>query len=346
MKSKILFRCYCSVSALLLGFYCLLPKPSFSIRENRVLADLTVDAPSEIPDTVSVYMRDRFPFRSFFIGAAAELSRLFIGEANGVIFTDDRMLKREESFDEAAAYRSLNAIAAVAAYGNIPLYTVIIPRPSDIAGRLESGYESPVANEVIAFTEEIGSIGTGALSLADYYKTDHHLTASGIEKLYRALCKSLGITERTPQSYRILTGFRGSVYRESGVYQFDTENISLPIFGEESSVYFSAEEKSLSLYRYNAVETGDGYTAFLGGNYGLAVLSKEDTAKETLLVIKDSYANACVPYLLQDYRVVLVDPRYFRGNIEDVIKAEKPTKMLVFAGVSLLLDGVSLPLSE
>lgn len=345
MKKHLLFRLYYAVTALLLGFYCLLPKHSFSIRENRTLADLTADTASELPSAISDYMRDRFPFRSLFIGAAAELSRLFLGEANGVIVTGDRMLKREEGFDEATAYRSYAAAFAIAEYADIPLYTVVIPRPSDIAGRLDCGYESPVADKVLAFTEKIGSIGTNGLSLDDYYKTDHHLTRTGIEKLYRALCPSLGITEKLPKDYRYLTGFRGSVYRESGLYAFNSEAIALPSFGDENDVYFSAEGKSLPLYREDAVKTGDGYAAFLGGNYGLCVLSKGCDG-ETLLVIKDSYANAVVPYLLEDFRIILVDPRYFRGNIEDVIQTEKPAKMLVFAGVSLFSGGISLPLSE
>ena len=346
MKKKLLFRFYLLLTALLLTFYVLLPKPLFSIRENRRLANLSSGQISDLPKNISAFMRDRFPFRTFWIGIAAEASLLFGGEANGIFSCDGRLLKREDSFDIDKARRSCETVKAIAAYAGLPIYTVAIPRPSDVTGEQKNGYESPVKQEVGSFLAEIRSIGTDKLSIEDYYKTDHHLTVTGIEKLYRALCPSLGITEKMPQSYRAVSGFRGSVFRESGLFDFAKEDILLPIFGDESDIYFTAEEKELPFYRYDAVNTGDGYNAFLGGNYGYAVLSKGDTEKETLLVIKDSYANACVPYLLEDFRVVLVDPRYFRGNIDGLLQKEKPEKILLFAGVSLLLDGINLPLSE
>ncbi|MDE5916693.1 MAG: hypothetical protein K2G62_01030, partial [Oscillospiraceae bacterium] len=42
-----------------------------------------------------------------------------------------------------------------------------------------------------------------------------------------------------------------------------------------------------------------------------------DNGRE-ILIIKDSYANSFVPFLIQHYsRISLIDPRYVKGSIED-----------------------------
>ena len=49
-----------------------------------------------------------------------------------------------------------------------------------------------------------------------------------------------------------------------------------------------------------------------------------------LLVLKDSYANCFIPFLAPDYRkIVVVDPRYFTGELEVLIQAEGVNEILL-----------------
>ncbi len=55
----------------------------------------------------------------------------------------------------------------------------------------------------------------------------------------------------------------------------------------------------------------------------------EAPTKEKILIIKDSFANSFVPYLLGDYaEITMLDLRYFKGNVEDVIQESGCTQIL------------------
>ena len=66
------------------------------------------------------------------------------------------------------------------------------------------------------------------------------------------------------------------------------------------------------LYNTADFETRDKYKAFLRGNNGYSVLEGNGTG--SLLIIKDSYANAFIPYLVEDYACLLYTSRSRRSS--------------------------------
>ena len=47
------------------------------------------------------------------------------------------------------------------------------------------------------------------------------------------------------------------------------------------------------------------------------------------MIVKDSYANCFVPMIYPYFKtVIMVDPRYYSGDIEQVIKKENVTDVL------------------
>ena len=84
-----------------------------------------------------------------------------------------------------------------------------------------------------------------------------------------------------------------------------------------------------SVYDESKLQTKDKYTVFFGGNYGEVVINTDSDSKKTLLVIKDSFANSMVPYLLDDYsRIIMVDLRYYRGNLQQEVEDNSVTDLL------------------
>ncbi|MEG2394132.1 MAG: DHHW family protein, partial [Ruthenibacterium sp.] len=74
------------------------------------------------------------------------------------------------------------------------------------------------------------------------------------------------------------------------------------------------------LYDTAKFDTRDKYAAFLRGNNGYSVLQGNGTG--SILVVKDSYANSFIPYLVADYATIgIVD---YRDNVQklDSIMAE------------------------
>ena len=91
-------------------------------------------------------------------------------------------------------------------------------------------------------------------------------------------------------------------------------------------------------YRQEQLAQKDQYTYFFGGNYGLVTIETTAENSGKLLVIKDSFANCFVPYLLRDYsEIVMLDLRYFSGSVEAVIAQHGITEILFLYETSNLL---------
>ena len=68
--------------------------------------------------------------------------------------------------------------------------------------------------------------------------------------------------------------------------------------------------------------TTNSYTCFIHGDQPLEVIENLDNPNgKTLLIFKESYGNAFVPFVCNDYeKVVVVDPRYFKGSLSELIE--------------------------
>ena len=93
--------------------------------------------------------------------------------------------------------------------------------------------------------------------------------------------------------------------------------------------YVDEQIKTTSLYESKMLKTRDKYAVFLGGNTSLIDIKTLSEKQGRILVIKDSYANSFVPFLAPYFReIVLLDPRYYTGNIQDVMDTYKITDVL------------------
>ena len=73
------------------------------------------------------------------------------------------------------------------------------------------------------------------------------------------------------------------------------------------------------------------YKAFLGGDCAMTVIHNlDDTTLPKLLVVKDSYGNALVPYLAGNYsEIYAVDPRHYAGDLSELL-IEKEIEEVLF----------------
>jgi len=66
---------------------------------------------------------------------------------------------------------------------------------------------------------------------------------------------------------------------------------------------------------------------------------------EKLLVIKDSYANALIPFLIPYYdEILVVDPRYYFDDLEALIEKEKINELLYVYNANTFFSDNSLNL--
>jgi hypothetical protein len=101
--------------------------------------------------------------------------------------------------------------------------------------------------------------------------------------------------------------------------------------GYKNSVIYYADtkKKTTRFYQLDNLEKKDAYTVFGGSNHPMYTIQTPVKSKN-LLLIKDSYANSFIPFLAQHYRkIVVVDPRYFYDDINNIIKANGSSQVLV-----------------
>ena len=58
--------------------------------------------------------------------------------------------------------------------------------------------------------------------------------------------------------------------------------------------------------------------------------------RPTIMLIKDSFAQALTPFLAADFDVVMIDPRYFSGSIFRTVSEEQPDAVVILMNADTL----------
>ncbi|MBQ8131445.1 MAG: hypothetical protein IJ193_03050, partial [Bacilli bacterium] len=75
------------------------------------------------------------------------------------------------------------------------------------------------------------------------------------------------------------------------------------------------------IYYSEHLKTKDKYSYFLDGNHALIVIdNKERNDGSSIVIIKNSYANCFIPYLIPHYdKIHVIDLRYYNYNVTNYI---------------------------
>ena len=80
-----------------------------------------------------------------------------------------------------------------------------------------------------------------------------------------------------------------------------------------------------------AIETYDGYAAYLNGNHGMLTIENPEAEQGTLLIFKDSFANCLIPLLSAHYRrIVAVDARYYSAGFSQAVTEAGPCDAILY----------------
>lgn len=155
-----------------------------------------------------------------------------------------------------------------------------------------------------------------------YYRTDHHWTALGAYYAYEMFCAQKGIAPIPLSSYKTHTydGFVGSLYDICGSPSAMKNNPdSVIAYQPNGTNLITIHESSGNVLKWNIIRDvsnrlpGTKYTAFIGGDNPYSEI--HNTAKtdgSACVVVKNSFGNAYVPFLVDHYEYVyVVDFRYF-----------------------------------
>ena len=135
--------------------------------------------------------------------------------------------------------------------------------------------------------------------------------------------------------YAVTNAFNGTLASTSGyetgydepIYIYAPDNLKNATEAVVNNV--NEKKKTATLYDTSKLKGKDKYALFLGGNYPILDIKTTADSTDRLLIIKDSYANSLIPFLIPYYReIVVVDPRYYYDDIEKVMKKDNITSVL------------------
>ncbi len=349
--------------------FFLFPAPDYSEAENRMLATapaLSAEAvfSGQYTDGLSAYFRDRLPLRAplLTLKAAAEYATLRQENNHILSVRGGYLVKRfcytDQQLDNfrsnAAAAQSL---AHVLGSSGKPSVFVCTPRAIDVlADRCPKGaLESPersvwsamsqAAPDAVPLTESLRA--RAAAGEAVWFKTDHHWTALGAYYAYAALGDTLGYCPRPKESFTmqtVCTDFWGTSHAACSAPLCRPDTVTAFRFlGDERMICIdrSTGEIRQGLYREEALRSKDKYPYFLGPNTAhLSVCLDPLHPRPTLLLIKDSYAQSLVPFLVAHFDIELLDLRYFRTDATETVRSILSSPH--YAGALILLNADTL----
>lgn len=176
-----------------------------------------------------------------------------------------------------------------------------------------------------------------------YFRSDHHWTQRGAYYGYQAFAEAAGFQAEPMNKFGSgqINGFLGSFYGQLPNSKLeknpDYVELFMPFVKQEGKIYMNLQMNDP--YVINAVRTDvDGnnkYLVFISGDNALTLFDTGINNGKSILVFKDSFGNAFVPFLLAHYeKVYVVDPRYLDEDIIAFIK-EKGIQEVLFMNYSI-----------
>ena len=276
-------------------------------------------------------------------------------DVNGVYILDDGRLierKTQEEFNPIRFRNNLDQIAEMndaLSEAGIEVKVMLIPTAAHSYRDLAN--MSTNFDEGKAFSEARDVLGDMLIDLEDafapdenvpggyYYKTDHHWNYSGAEKGASTYRDSLGLDSKSWEAVEMTRDFKGTLYSKVLLSEKDRDAISAPkeSIGMKADVTIGDEHYD-SVYFMDRLDNKDKYEVFFGGNYEkVEILNEEPDAgtKPRLLIVKDSYANSFVPFIMDDFSLItMIDTRYYRQSVKDLALKGKYDQVLVLYSVS------------
>ena len=254
----------------------------------------------------------------------------------------------------AEKYQSTVNAVAESLSGVSQVYAMAIPLSSGITLPDELFSDIPGSDQAQAEKDILAGMGQNVktIPLHDvmmshrteyiYFRTDHHWTALGAYYAYVQFCTAKGITPHNLSDYEVsqFPGFLGSFYNDGGKPDAmkndpDTVNAYHPVSATASMKYGDNENSTLTggqvIFDESTASASLKYGTFIMGDNPFTVIENPEVSNgESCIVVKESFGNAFVPFLVDHYQTVyVVDYRYYSGSVTQLAR-DKGVKDVLF----------------
>lgn len=335
------------ITAFILCFsvWCLVaPKQTFSENENRALASWPVYSFTALKNGsymsgVQTYLSDHFPLRDPFMTLKTKYEMLTgREEINDIYLAKDgyyieayktpkqqqKIITQFQKLQDAITTDAKQNVRVMLVPTAISTYNAKLPACAPDRGVLR---QVDTMNEIYAALPNMQKVDAwSALQAAAaeeagglYYHTDHHWTTHGAYVGYQAYCGAAGIEpipEANFQQTCVTTDFHGTIF--SKLHDSTVPGDAITLYENPANQltvsYPDTGEVTDTLYNRDYLTQKDKYSMFLNNLHPLVEITNATADSDRQLVlIKDSYANSMVPFLVNHYQKIYVfDTRYYR----------------------------------
>lgn len=347
------------------------PPSEFSETENRILtgmpeARIGTILNGDFEADYEEYLTDQFVMRNQWISLKTSVERLLLKrESKDIYFAEDGYLieKHTGVFGTQMAARNAAALTEFVQqyegqFGTGHISVLIVPNAVDILqGKLPPFAESGKGNDYLEQIAEslpenvwfdCGAVLHEHIDEEIYYRTDHHWKTLAAFYVYQAWAAHQGYVIPELADYEIQTvtdHFEGTVQSKLGI---QTEGDTIELFSAINEPAYtlyreSTGETENSLYDFTALDTKDKYALYFGGNEPFLQIRTEVSNGRKILVIKDSYANCFIPFMLGEFQEIdVLDLRYTNQKLSGMIAEGGYTDVLILYNASGFAEDMSI----
>jgi len=295
------------------------------------------------------YLCDHFAFRNFSLGVNAYYNLIIGRNGSNDIYkcADGYLIEKQAKDADSLVQNNMKYINNFAKNNGYKMDMILVPSTGYIlqdklpydAQKYED--KEAISNLKANLNSNINFIDISQVFLDNsdkqlYYKTDHHWTSTGAYLAYTEYCKANSLT---PIDMNAITkedydGFYGTTYSRSCLWFTKPDTIEFWNYKSLKNVDYTVDGTETSIFDPSFIKKGDGYGSFLCGNNGFSTI-KTGSMGGKILVIRDSFSNCFVPFLCKNYsEIYLVDLRYYKKPVKDIIEENKIDNILVLYGLN------------
>ena len=276
------------------------------------------------------------------IGTGTTQKQTLLVANNAIMEMFMRNTAREEDYADAVNHYARKLPKDVTLYNMIvptqlefqePMYKNLQDSQQDA---IESIYEKLDKN--VKTVDAYGAIKDHADEYV-YFRTDHHWTPLGAYYAYRSFIRLTKQKSCDRNSYEVnkIPNFLGYLYDRAESSDFDILPDTIEWYDVDKddklkiTMYSFDDNNEPHAYKGTMYDsTKANYQFFFGSDHALIEMVNDNVKDGTLAVIKESYSNALAPWLIESYhKVILVDPRIYKGNFEYVLDKYSPDDVLI-----------------
>ena len=245
-----------------------------------------------------------------------------------------------ENKSNSTRYAELIARAAEQLGSGVKVYDIIVPLSSSIhlsakeLGQIGASDSKAAIDAMYAGMSGVVTVDAYSILREHndeylYFRTDHHWTARGAYYAYTAYCKAAGITPLPLSAWQKyeFEGFLGTLYNEAdqpAALKNNPDTVEAWVPNGTNDIRITDRSGASLKYRGGLVRTDTNsfysnpsskYNCFIMGDNPMTEIHNEKKSDgSSIIVVKESFGNAFVPFLVDHYEYVyVVDYRYFKS---------------------------------